>query len=189
MKTGIKYFKDVNVNNKVIFEFDVDYLNFDGDDVVVGNNVDVDNVGRIVNFSNLSNKKSERVDINNLGIKRSVRVDEAGDEYVEYEEEDDFIPYNEEWFKFVNEIENEQIDSLEGDLCSDKILDGLESENEWKISSDKDDFDGEGSAKSYSSCEKGKDKVEGLGRRIKTRRLIPHLAFNARYLKCELMDQ
>lgn len=107
MKTGIKYFKDVNVNNKVIFEFDVDYLNFDGDDVVVGNNVDVDNVDRIVNFSNLSNKKSERVDINNLGIKRSVRVDEAGDEYVEYEKEDDYIPYNEEWFKFVNEIENE----------------------------------------------------------------------------------
>ena len=98
MQTRIKYFKDVNVNNKVILEFDIDDLNFDGDDVAIGNNVDVDNVGRIVNFSNLGNKRSERVDVNNLGTKRSVKVDEIGDEYVEYEKEDDddYIPYNEE---------------------------------------------------------------------------------------------
>jgi hypothetical protein len=98
MQTRIKYFKDVNVNNKVILEFDINDLNFDGDDVAIGNNVDVDNVGKIVNFSNLGNKKSERVDVNNLGTKTSFRVDETGDEYVEYEEDDDddYIPYNEE---------------------------------------------------------------------------------------------
>jgi len=109
MQTRIKYFKDVNVNNKVILEFDIDDLNFDGDDVAIGNNVDVDNVGRIVNFSNLGNKRSERVDVNNLGTKRSVKVDEIGDEYVEYEKEDDddYILYNEEWFEFVNKSEDE----------------------------------------------------------------------------------
>ncbi|KAG6762087.1 hypothetical protein POTOM_032572 [Populus tomentosa] len=109
MQARIKYFKDVNVNNKVILEFDIDDLNFDYDDVV-GNNVNVDNG---------------------------------------------------------------------------------ESKNKWKISSDKDDFDIEGSAKSDSSYEKTEDKsgVEGLGRRRrKIRRLIPHLVCNARYLKCKLMD-
>nr|TKS09349.1 hypothetical protein D5086_0000094760 [Populus alba] len=99
MPTIIKYFKDVNANNKVILEFDIDNLNFDGDYVAISNNVDVDNVGRIVNFSNLGNKRSERVDVNNLGIERSVGVDATGDEYVDYEEEeedDDYTSYNEE---------------------------------------------------------------------------------------------
>jgi hypothetical protein len=69
-------------------------------------------------------------------------------------------------------------------------LDSLESKNKWKISSDKDDFDIEGSAKSDSSCEKAEDKSGRVGKKNKKiRRLIPYLIFNVRYLNCKLMDQ
>lgn len=65
--------------------------------------------------------------------------DEADNEYTEYEEDDDYIPYDQEIFEFVNETKDEWMDNLEGYLCFGESLDGgSELENEWKISSDKD---------------------------------------------------
>lgn len=61
-------------------------MDLDGNDVVISNNVDIDNINRNVNNSNLS---SERVNVGTWSMH-----DEADNEYTEYEEDDDYIPYD-----------------------------------------------------------------------------------------------
>lgn len=90
-------------------------MDLDDDDVVIGNNVDIDNINRNVNNSNLS---SERVNVGTWSMH-----DEADNEYTEYEEDDDYIPYDEEIFEFVNETKDEWMDSLEDYLCFGESLD------------------------------------------------------------------
>jgi hypothetical protein len=49
--------------------------------------------------------------------------DDVDNEYTEYEEDDDYIPYDEEIFEFVNETKDEWMDSLEDYLCFGESLD------------------------------------------------------------------
>jgi len=59
---------------------------------------------------------SERIDDDILGTERARRVDEVGDEYTKYKEDDDdkendyYISSDEKGFEFVNEVEHEWID-------------------------------------------------------------------------------
>jgi len=156
-------------------------LDLDGDDVVISNNVDIDNINRNVNNSNLS---SERVNVDTWSMH-----DEADNEYTEYEEDDDYIPYDEEIFEFVNETKDEWMDSLEGYLCFGESLDvGSELENEWKISSDENILLLKVVQNHIVVMRKTKMRVKMLWIRRRRRRLIPHLILNARYLKWKLMN-
>jgi len=65
---------------------------------------------------NLGNLDSKRIDDDILGTERARRVNEVGDEYTKYKEDDndeennDYISSDEKGFEFVNKVEHEWID-------------------------------------------------------------------------------
>jgi hypothetical protein len=56
-KTRKNYFKDVDVENKVIFKFYANDLDFDGDVVVVDIIINVDNIGMNINDDSFCTEK------------------------------------------------------------------------------------------------------------------------------------
>jgi hypothetical protein len=86
----------------------------------------------------------------NMGFETSVDNNVCGDARVKMDTDDDFndevdddyIPSNEDVFKFYNKVKDEWTDNLQTDFFTSQTLNGaFDYDNDRKMSSDKDDID------------------------------------------------
>lgn len=102
-KTRKNYFKDVDVENKVIFKFYANDLDFDGDVVVVDIIINVDNICMNINDDSFGTEKKLKDWCCNLSSERSERLNvvtcSVYKEDDEEEENDDYIPPGEKGFE------------------------------------------------------------------------------------------
>ena len=98
------------------------------------------------------------------------------------EVDDDYIHFVKEWFEFYDVVEDEWIDNLQADFSTGQTLNcASDSNNEWKISSDKNDVDVEVSEQ-FDSCGEKDQEESGNGRK-KKKNMDPTTSFTYKILK------
>jgi len=108
-----------------------------------------------------------------MGTDNDVSVDEV---------DDDYIHFVKEWFEFYDVVEDEWIDNLQADFSTGQTLNcASDSNNEWKISSDKNDVDVEVSEQ-FDSCGEKDQEESGKGRK-KKKNMDPTTSFRYKILK------